>query len=246
MAKHKSSIRKKTTKRKRPVSRRRSKKTALKRRRQVVIFVILAILIILGVRYPQFYRNTYFTLTGGLKAPTGSSISNAIDRTNLHYGGEVEKNAAQFGFSVKYLKSLIILESSGRKNVPPRFEKHVYRRLKQLKYGEISQFENLRPHHLKDATDAALKNLARSWGPFQIMGYKCILLGINIKDLRGDKAIFWGVKWIDLTYGDYLRKGKYMDCFHIHNTGKPYPKVGSPRTYDPNYVKNGMKYMSYF
>lgn len=208
--------------------------------------VVIVLLIFIGVKYPQFYRNTFLSLTGKMAAPSANTIANTVQRTNLNYGEAVNRHAAAFGLSPKYLKALIILESSGRKNVPARFEKHVYRRLKKLKAGQISQFENLRPHHLKDASDAALKNLARSWGPFQIMGYKCILLGINIKDLRGDKAVFWGIKWIDMTYGDYLRKGKYMDCFHLHNTGKPYPKAGPPKTYDPNYVKNGMRYMGYF
>jgi hypothetical protein len=54
------------------------------------------------------------------------------------------------------------------------------------------------------------------------------------------------VKWIDLTYGDYIRRGQYKDAFHIHNTGRPYPDSGPPKTYDPKYVPNGLMYMKYF
>jgi hypothetical protein len=78
------------------------------------------------------------------------------------------------------------------------------------------------------------------------MGYKCLHLGIKIKDLRGNSSLFFGVKWIADTYGDYVRKGKYADAFHIHNTGRPVPKNGKYITYDPKYVPNGLKHMEYF
>ncbi|MCX6233495.1 MAG: hypothetical protein NT175_02060 [Bacteroidetes bacterium] len=54
------------------------------------------------------------------------------------------------------------------------------------------------------------------------------------------------MKWIDMTYGDYIRKGRYKDAFHIHNTGDTYPVAGPPKTYDPKYVENGLMYMKYF
>ena len=42
---------------------------------------------------------------------------------------------------------------------------------------------------IHDASDDALKNLATSWGPFQLMGYQVIPLDLNIADIRGDEAV---------------------------------------------------------
>ena len=100
--------------------------------------------------------------------------------------------------------------------------------------------------HLADASDDALRNLATSWGPFQLMGYKCILLDVNIRDIRGNNGIEHGADWINQTYGQAMRQGRYRDCFHMHNTGQPYPKTGLPRTHDPQYVPRGMAMMKQF
>jgi hypothetical protein len=163
-----------------------------------------------------------------------------------NYGDDIMLMADSFDISPYYLKALCMLECSGRKYIKPRFESHVFEKLKQVKYGQLDKFEHVEQHMLTDASDEALKNLASSWGPFQLMGYKCLLLDIKIADIRGDNAIYWGIKWIDLTYGDLLRKGKYKDSFHIHNTGKPYPKSGKSRTHNPEYVTNGLKWMEFF
>ena len=118
--------------------------------------------------------------------------------------------------------------------------------LNELKFNYFKRGQVRKPSDLRDATDGALKNMASSWGPFQIMGYKCIWLDIQLQDLRGEEALYWAVKWIDKTYGDYIRRGQYKDAFHIHNTGRPYPESGPPKTYDPKYVPNGLMYMKYF
>ena len=162
------------------------------------------------------------------------------------YGDQVDVLAQKFDLPASYLKALIILESSAKKKVDSRFEKHVYSHLQDVRAGKRRRYENITPTTIHDASDGALKNLASSWGPFQLMGYKCVLLNINVADVRGEDSLYWGVKWIDLTYGDYLRQGKYQDAFHIHNTGRPYPKNGKPRTHDPKYVDNGLAYMKAF
>jgi hypothetical protein len=99
---------------------------------------------------------------------------------------------------------------------------------------------------LADASDDALRNLATSWGPFQLMGYKCILLDVNIRDIRGPNGVEHGADWINQTYGNAMREGRFKDCFHMHNTGQPYPKTGLPRTHDPQYVPRGISMMKQF
>ena len=73
------------------------------------------------------------------------------------------------------------------------------------------------------------------------MGYKCVKMGIIIKDLRGDDAIKWGVKWINNEYGYLLQKNEFEKAFRVHNTGSP-----SGRTYDKDYVNNGLEHINYF
>ncbi len=167
------------------------------------------------------------------------------DAAMENYGGDIRRLAQKYDLSQEYLMSLIMLECSGRRNVPPRFEKSVYKRLQDVKAGKKT-LEGISVDDLRDANDDALRNLASSWGPFQLMGYKCFHLNIQIKDLRGDNSLEHGVEWINSTYGDYIRQGRFADAFHIHNTGRPVPKNGKCQTYDHNYVPNGLMYMEVF
>ena len=162
-------------------------------------------------------------------------------RTEINYGEQVDQLAKEFDLPSEYLKSLIILECSGKKNVPSRYEDHVFSRLKMLRDGKRSRYERITQKDISDATIPALKNLASSWGPFQLMGYKCLQLGINVQDVRGDQSLYWGIKWINQEYGNLIRKGRYEEAFRIHNTGRP-----NGTTHDPNYVKNGLIHISYF
>lgn len=158
----------------------------------------------------------------------------------------VKELAEAYDLPASYLMALIMLESSGKDKTPVRFEKSIYKRLLNLKKGKIEKFENLTIKDVENLSKKQLKALSSSYGPFQIMGYKCFILDIPLKDLTGKKNMRYAVKWIDLTYGDYLRKGNFRDAFHIHNTGEKHPVKGKPKTYDPDYVKNGLEYEKYF
>ena len=162
-------------------------------------------------------------------------------RTEKNYGGEVDKLAIKFDLPSEYLKALIILECSGKRNIPPRFEKHVLKQLKLVRAGKRKKYGPITQKDISNASNSALKNLASSWGPFQLMGYKCLQLDIKVQDVRGEQSLYWGIKWINEEYGDLIREEKYEEAFRIHNTGKP-----NGRTHDPNYVKNGLKYIDYF
>ncbi len=167
------------------------------------------------------------------------------DKVELYYGKEFALYADWFALSEEYLSALAAIEVSGRKDIPHRFEKHVYEKLLSVKNGELDKFENITQEDLKDLKDSTLRKMAKSWGPFQIMGYKCFYLYLSVDELI-DSSSFYGAQWIDLSYGDLVRKKKFKDAFHFHNTGKMYPDSGPPLTHDPNYVKNGMRYMQIF
>lgn len=162
-------------------------------------------------------------------------------KTEDNYGEEIEKYAKECNLSPAYLKALIILECSGNKPAGERFEPSFYQKLKEVQNGTRKRFEFITRKQIKDCSDAALRNLATSWGPFQIMGYKCIHLGILIKDLRGDESIKWGVKWINNEYGKLVRNNDFEKAFRVHNTGSVHGN-----TYDPNYVSNGLQHIDHF
>ncbi len=173
-------------------------------------------------------------------------IFDARIRVEYNYGEEIEVAASKYNLNENYLKALCVLESSGHRPSGSRFEKKVYKRLilvklnKKLKYGSITH------EMIKDASDGAIRNLATSWGPFQLMGYKCLEMGIHVTDIRGENSVDWSVKWINKNYGNFVRKQKYADAFHIHNTGAPVPKSGKFYTYNKNYIPFGLQLIEYF
>ncbi len=164
-----------------------------------------------------------------------------------NYSEEIAAVAADLDLPYAYLMALIVLECSGNKPAGHRFEKHIKKSLTQLREGALTKFEDLRTRDLGDASDDALTNLATSWGPFQLMGYKALGLGASINELRNEEsASRLGALWIKKEYGHFLKKKKWKDAFHYHNTGNRYPLSGGPRTHNPYYVSNGLRYMKYF
>ena len=162
------------------------------------------------------------------------------------YGRDVQRAAERYDLDYGYLMALLMLECSGKKPAGARFEPHIFKQLQRVRDGKRENYENVTAAHLTDASDDALRNLATSWGPFQLMGYKCILLDVNIRDIRGPNGIEHGANWINQTYGQVMRQGRFRDCFHMHNTGQPYPRTGLPRTHDPQYVPRGLSMMKQF
>lgn len=204
--------------------------------------MIRALIFVMAIGIPLVYFSYhYFFDQSNEHVPTG-----ILGLTWYNYADDVEDVSIDEDLPFAYLMSLIAMESSGLKPAKHRYEKHVFRRLKQLRDGEREKFENLRQEDVADASDEALKNLASSWGPFQIMGYKCVAMGIKVKDLRGGDAVKWGARWIKNEYGDLLARKRYKDAFHVHNTGRPLPSSGIPQTHNPAYLSNGMKYINYF
>ena len=173
---------------------------------------------------------------------------NIIDlrRTQKNYAETVEDLALEFDLPAPYLNALIALECSGRIDFEPRFESHVFQALQDVRDGKIRRYGSITKKHIGDASDDALRNLATSWGPFQLMGYQCIPLDIKVQDIRGENNIYWGIFWINKSYGRLLKKGEFSDCFHIHNTGKRIPEDGKHLTHNKTYVERGLDYMQYF
>lgn len=169
-----------------------------------------------------------------------------LDRTLANYKHRIVFECAKNQLSPAYFLALSTLESSGKKYPKKRFEKKVYNHLVGVRDRKFKQFGSIKRKKLKGLSNGAIKNLATSWGPFQLMGYQAFELGVYVSDIRGKESVKYGIKWCYNRYGKYLKRNDFPDSFHIHNTGKPHPKKGKPFTHDPEYIRKGMKYMAYF
>lgn len=168
-------------------------------------------------------------------------------RAHTNYGQEVWTLAEEEQLPYSYLMALIVLECGGKSPCGKRYEAHVFRRLQQVREGRRAAYGPLVRRDLQGVSDAALRNLATSWGPFQLMGYQSIGLNTTVLELRSSEtALNHGLRWIAETYGDDLRAGRYKDAFHRHNTGRPFPVDGQVLTHDPLYVEKGLRYMTFF
>lgn len=196
------------------------------------ILLILTVLILVIKRFGDVRSSRYSEVV--------------LHRTYDNYGKKVIKSAEKYKLPPEFLLSLIALECSGRRLIPSRFEPKVYEQLIKVQNQELLSYDHVFARHLKDKSITEIKELASSWGPYQLMGYKSFELGCRLRDIKGRNSIEIGTSWIDQTYGEYLRSGRYKDAFHIHNTGRKYPLIGPPRTYHRSYVPQGLKFLDAF
>lgn len=170
----------------------------------------------------------------------------SVDMTTDNYGAQVEQICQEMVLPSAYFKALIVLECSGESPPKSRYERHVYRRLYQVKTGKRKRYGSITRQQLKKFSKRQLKDLATSWGPLQVMGYQSLAMKIPVNWLKEEYALYYSMLWAQNAYGKYLKKRDFKNAFHIHNTGKPLPRSGKSRTYDPNYIKKGMKYIKIF
>ncbi|MCS7004386.1 MAG: hypothetical protein NZM38_03570 [Cytophagales bacterium] len=199
----------------------------------LVLFILVATLATILLK-PQHH-----------KTARTSTIQSVITRTEKNYGEEIEKYCQKFNLPAEYFKALVILECSGAKPAPSRFEPKVFEKLKRVKYEKDDKFDVITPSDLEKYSDRELIDLATSWGPLQIMGYHSIPLNIHIKELKGEKSLYYSILWANQNYGYLLRKKDFKNAFHFHNTGRMHPN-GLPQTYHRNYVSLGIEYTKKF
>ena len=171
---------------------------------------------------------------------------NKLDLAYDNNSSIIIRECKRLNLPPSYFLALSVLESSGKKKPKKRFESKVFNHLKGVRDGKYKSFGSITRKQLKGLSDAALKNLATSWGPFQLMGYQAYELGVYVADIRGKEAIKHGIEWCNKRYGKYLKKKDYKNSFHIHNTGQPLPKSGRPFTHDPKYIPRGLNYILFF
>lgn len=171
----------------------------------------------------------------------------SLEWCEQNYGDQIREISDEMDLPYAYLMSLAVLECSGEKPAGQRFERHVFKELMKVKEGKRKKYELATHDKLKALDEEEIRALATSWGPFQLMGYKVFELDISIEELSNDEdACYHGARWIKQQYGSYLKRSKWKDAFHIHNTGKRFPLSGRPRTHNPYYVSDGLRYMKFY
>lgn len=119
-----------------------------------------------------------------------------------------------------------------------RFEAHVYAQLVALRDGRRAQaYNQIRRSDLQGMSDAALKNLARSFGATQIMGWSMLkMLPGTIDELRDpDKHLDLTVKRLIICAGRQIAQKDTEATLRIWNTGR-----ANGKTYHADYVPNGL------
>ena len=186
-----------------------------------------------------------FVLLGFFLWPIGQSLLDGRFFTSRNYSNDICQLSKEYDIPANYLLALITQECSGQRPCPSRYEDHVFKRLQKVRDGSKKQMDrNVTHESIADANDEALRNLATSWGPFQLMGYQSIGLQTTVSQIRGDDSLRYGIAWIKEDYGHLLRQNRYKDAFHWHNAGRTYPNDG--QTDSAHYVANALEYMSYF
>jgi hypothetical protein len=222
------------------------KKQALLKHAKWVIPVMVVLVLAFLYRYElaDFIREKSGYELPEDPRPAGMSD---LEWCTKNYSEEIAELSSKYQVPYDYLMALIVLECRGDKPAGQRFEKGVFRSLKRVKDAGHRKFESIAQEDLTNCDEQCLTDLATSWGPFQLMGYKSVQMGIELSMLRDEEtAAEVGVSWIKNTYGKYLVKKQWKDAFHVHNTGERFPLSGRSKTHDPYYVSDGLKYMKHF
>ena len=187
--------------------------------------------------------------------------------------GAVIREACRFSSAPpEFLGALAANESGGRQDAT-RFEPAVYQHLQAVARGESPAFGSLtraaldaeaaellpptdtqfharyltpafaarHGEEIRAFPDEVLRELATSWGYTQIMGYHMVGRPGTVRDLVEPPLHFRvALQLLSEFAADYqLDPGhEFPQMFCCWNTGRPYGK-----TFDPNYVENGLRRM---
>jgi hypothetical protein len=172
-----------------------------------------------------------------------------------------------------FLGALTANESGGRAKAV-RFEPGVYRHLKAIASGQQTSYAGIRPedlaaefgevlhpkagefhaHYFAEAPnrfqdlsvleDAALRDLASSWGFTQIMGYHMVGRRGTVHDLLDPRFHYRLATQILAEFAEDFQldpRCEFEELFRCWNTGQPYGK-----TTDPAYVQMGLRRMELY
>lgn len=127
-------------------------------------------------------------------------------------------------------------------NVPSRSEESIYNRLIEAQKGG-RPFGSIKASMLAGCTDSVIRDYASSWGLTQIMGYNVLpWVGWTLMDIQTPETHYKGtIRLLAEFERDFMLDPEkdFAEFFRCWNAGNPHGK-----TYDPNYVQNGLDRMT--
>ena len=148
-------------------------------------FIAAILLIVLTFVVQKLYNRYIYTHS--------DANLTAVERTWLNYSEDVKEVSTELNLPTNYLLALIALECTGRKEVPSRYESHIFNKLIKVRDGDIESFEGIVQGDIINSNDDALKNLASSWGAFSTHGLSVFASGYKDKGTSGQQiSISWG------------------------------------------------------
>ena len=142
-----------------------------------------------------------------------------------------------------FLAGLISVEDARLDIHASRFEKGVYEKLKALRNPLVlwkKEWNGIKRSDMKGLSDAALVNLASSFGYTQIMGWHTLHdLRCSVADLRNPELhLMIAVNLLHMVASPQLRGQNFPGVLRVWNTGSP-----TGTTFDSQYCSNGIAVM---
>jgi len=169
-----------------------------------------------------------------------------------HFGGLITKACKLSSVPPEFLAALIANESNGDPDAS-RFEKHVFKKLVEVREGTRKNYSTIHREHLVSLNDDALRLLATSYGPTQIMGYNAVLRHVDPLELnKPETAIHLTLQMLaECARNCGLDvQADFEEMLRWWNTGSPYDDPKTERvegvTHDPNYVPNALRRMKVY
>ena len=128
------------------------------------------------------------------------------------------------------------------KNIPPRFEPNIFKRIKAVAEGEPAEYAGVTQTDLAGTDASYWRDLSSSWGPTQIMGYHAVRLNESLWNLRQPSTHYPIAAKIMAEFTDRFNLDptkQFEEMFRVWNVGVPHGR----ETFDPNYISNGIMRM---
>lgn len=173
---------------------------------------------------------------------TRAENRNLAQRIHIRLGPRITVACENSLVPTAFLAGLISVENASLDSNARRFEQGVFIRLQRVRDGRLGQFNGIRQPDIAGTSDAALRNLATSFGLTQILGLHVIATfknRITVDDLRDpEQHLGFAVEFVQIEAPSQLRNRAFDRVLRIHNTGRP-----NGITFDPNYVPNALGVM---
>ena len=158
-------------------------------------------------------------------------------RIKTQWGAAIQEACKYSSVPPEFLAALIAGESGGDPSAR-RFEKSVYNKFQNVLRGYVGSYANLSKGDLGALGDAAIRDLATSWGLTQVMGYHTARRPGGVAILKDPETHLKFALGLVAEFAERFQLSvttEFTEMFRCWNTGRP-----NGQTYDPKYVERGL------